>query len=204
MDLKEAISWLFPSEREGRRAKLQQADHAIEESSNYRTLTTEEGQQIALLALALYDAGEESFAPQRILTHVAAIVPGSLQGLYPQLLARDLFWTEGMLFREAEPGLRDQLIALVEAGTSDPAFHPGYDQHAFLSILAAIGDEVVQATFRKWRDTPPPGYPHPEEVLPGAGWELTPEGQRRDLYVVPNVDLVAKEPIQAVVPSSPE
>lgn len=204
MDLKEALSWLFPSDAEGSREKYRQADEYVEDSSNYRGLTAEEGQQIALLALDLYDAGEtKGYAPQIILTNVAAVVPGSLQGLYPQLLARDLFWTEGMMFREADPALRDHLIALVEAGAHDPAFHPSYRQSEFLYILAAIGDEVVQATFRKWRDNPPPGYPHPEDILPEAGWEFTPEGQRRDLFVAPNFDLVSVAPTQAPVSISP-
>ena len=197
MDPREALSSLFPSYEEGSREKQRQADEYVENSSNYRALTAEEGKQVALMALDLYDAGEtKGYAPQIILTNIAAVVPGSLKGLYPQLLARDLFWTEGMMFREADPALRDRLIALVEIGTHDPTFHPSYRQNEFLYILAAIGDEVVQATFRKWRDNPPPGLPHPEDVLPETGWELTPGGRRRNLYVAPMQAAAASSPVQ--------
>ena len=35
---------------------------------------------------------------------------------------------------EGDPALRDHLIALVETGTNDPAFHPRYRQNEFLQI----------------------------------------------------------------------
>lgn len=203
MDFKEALSGLIPSENATYTEKYYQAQKYIQESRNYRMLTKEEGREIALAALDLYDAGDQTtYNPHIILTNLAAVVPGSLENLYRQLLARDLFWLEGMMFYGADAALRDHLITLVETGTYDPAFHASYRHDEFLYILAWIGDKVVEAAFRRWREAPPAGLPHPEFVLPDAGWEMTPDGQRRTLYPVPNIDLIVVEPAAVTASSS--
>jgi hypothetical protein len=62
------------------------------------------------------------------------------------------------------------LIQLLEA--------PPHDEDA-LFPLASIGDEVVQQTFQRWRSSTSAWHP---DLTREAGWELTPEGGRRDLY----------------------
>ena len=102
-------------------------------------------------------------------------------------------------FYEADSATRDQIIALLESGTSTY-----YSREDLLSALAWIGDEVVQACFQNWRDHPPAW--HAELINPldhyttYGGWELTRQGKRRDLYYPANYDLVLAEVIPAETP----
>lgn len=167
----------------------------IEKSVTYRHLTAEEGHTIALAALKLYDTGNNAdrYYPQMVLTHLANGVPGSPKGLYSQLLARDLYWREGQIFREADLTIRDHLIDLLASGIPDLTVHSSYTPDRLLCMLARIGDEAVQQTFQHWNQVPPPAFAHPEYFLHEAGWELTPEGKRRDLYFQLCYDLAPEE-----------
>jgi transposase len=55
-----------------------------------------------------------------------------------------------------------------------------------LFALAWIADDLVRDQFRAWREYPPPWRSHlyvaPHEYAHEAGWELTMEGGRRELY----------------------
>ncbi len=56
-----------------------------------------------------------------------------------------------------------------------------------LLALAWIGDDIARAAFRSWRDDPPAWadqlYVPPHRYAEEAGWELAPQGGRRDLFV---------------------
>ncbi len=158
---------------------------------SYRHLTIEEGREIALAALERYDAMPtlDDFLPQQVLTNLVKAVPGSLKELTSLFLERRLAYSEEQLFREADAATRDRIMVLLERGTS--AF---YTQEELLNALAWIGDELVQAHFHQWRTALPPwrtakGFPL-DCYPPNAGWELTSEGVRRDLYYQANYDLV--------------
>jgi hypothetical protein len=62
----------------------------------------------------------------------------------------------------------------------------GDRQNDALVALAWIGDEAVQTAFSKWRDSPPAWvdklFVPPHRYAEEAGWELTLEGKRRDLF----------------------
>lgn len=68
--------------------------------------------------------------------------------------------------------------------------HPAFSKqrNGLLLALAWIGDDLVRDQFRAWRESPPPWRsqlslaPHPHEYAVEAGWELTQEGGRRELY----------------------
>ncbi len=143
---------------------------------------------MASLALKLFDAGFQpdtlkagfELLPARILTNLADVVPGSLTGLYSEFLIRDLSWNTMSLFRQADPHTRDRIIALLETGEGV------YDRGALLCALAWMEDESIPLQFDQWRRTPPAWsadfyYPLEEFTLE-AGWELTEDGRRHDLY----------------------
>jgi hypothetical protein len=160
----------------------------------YYSLSAQQGREIALAAIERYDARPEvdDFLPQEVLTNLADVVSGSLKGLTHLLLERDLAFAQNQIFREADAATRDQIIALLESGTS-----VYYSREDLLSALAWIGDEVVQACFQTWRDHPPAWhtkliYPLDHYAIYG-GWELSRQGKRRNLYFPVNYDLVSTE-----------
>ena len=68
------------------------ARHAHEQMEFYRSLSPVQGKELALAALHLFENGENTrdYLVEHILTKVANIVPGSLQGLHAQLLDRNI------------------------------------------------------------------------------------------------------------------
>jgi hypothetical protein len=82
-----------------------------------------------------------------------------------------------VIYHSASPEVAGRIVGLL----------PGENTDHMLLALAWIGDGVAQAAFRSWRDDPPgwaaqlhvPPHRYAEE----AGWELTPQGARRDLFV---------------------
>ena len=177
-------------------APFQEAQLVAETSALYRRVTAQEGHQMASLALHLFDAGfgpetlKAGFdlLPTQILTNLADVVPGSLTGLYPEFLTRDLSWGTMSLFRQADPHTRDRVIALLETGEGV------YDRGALLCALAWMEDENIPLQFDQWRRTPPAwsaGFSYPlEEFTIEAGWELTEDGRRRDLYYQNSYDIM--------------
>lgn len=177
------------------RVRFNQSVPVVENPKMYYSLTLEAGRTVARAALDLFDSGAnaDAFLPHTILTNLANVVPGSLVGLYAELLARDLYWPEGAMFREADPATRNHLIALIDSGERNSTVGSSYTPDRLLCMLAWIGDEVVQEAFARWRQTPPAGLVKPEDSLYEAGWELTAEGKRRDLYFRQNTDLLLSE-----------
>jgi len=171
-----------------------EAENLVVSSETYRHFTVDEGRSIAVAALELFDAGANSneYIPHQILTNLANVVPGSLQGLYPSLLERDLGWGSDSMFREADWATRDRIISLLDAQVQSI-----YTRQDLLCALAWIGDDVVQRQFYQWHQTPPMWrnllYTPPEEYANAAGWELTEEGTRRNLFFEMCYDLVVPE-----------
>jgi hypothetical protein len=187
------------------RERFNKAEQIVENPKTYYHATLQEGREIARAAFNLLDTGMKpnAYLPHKILTNLANVVPGSLQGLYLRLLERDFGWGSDALFREADAQTRDQIIALLETGTEDI-----YRCTHLLCALAWIGDEVVQARFAQWRRTPPAwsvSLSSPlEDYTYQAGWELTVDGRRRDLCHLENYDLVAADEAAAAIIPGPE
>src|SRR5712692_3483555 len=149
----------------------------------YRELTAQEGKELAQLALDFLEANpdEDTALARIILTRLATVVPGSLKGLYPQFIARRMFWGEGVLFREADPITRDQLFVLLQEQSKDiPTLA------RCVCALSWIGDGTVQDRFHQWQRDAPPWLLTLAQSLDTytrlAGWELTEDGKRRNLY----------------------
>lgn len=170
------------------------AHHAREQVDFYRSLSPAQGKELALAALHLFEQGKNTrdYLVEEILTKLANSVPGSLQGLHAQLLDRNIHWGDQGLYREADAATRDRIISLLEADNIPEILQSDLPDVALrqylLPALAWIGDEYVQKQFLKWRETPLPWSisPYFRQPLDAyahyAGWELTGDGKRRDLY----------------------
>jgi len=190
---------------------LRQAYEMLSQTTLYEVLSQEEGRSLARMALALSEKEnvDEEFrwVPHLVLANVANAVPGALAGLYPQLLRQDFSYGMDALFREADVETRDQLLTWIENEERTV-----YSRDQLLSCVAWINDEVVRAAFRRWRDYPPAWalyLPRPVEWFTlVAGWELTAEGGRRDLYYSTCYGLIPSstqpseqiEPVETVLP----
>jgi hypothetical protein len=151
----------------------------------YRQLSVSEGHQLASDIIGLWQTGPDLYRSpgeptglvEDILLHLACLVPGAITGLHDELIDGGLLYpTE--LFRDADSEARERLIELVQKPPHDVLL---------LGPLAWIGDEVVQRTFHRWRQSPPVwdpeiGFRINNYFTRDAGWQLTKRGGRRDLY----------------------
>jgi hypothetical protein len=180
------------------------ADRARERVNFYRSLSPAQGKELALAALHLVEDGENTdYLAEQILTKLANIVPGSLHGLHPLFLERDIHWGDKGLYREADLATRDYIIALLESDDIVEMLqsHRGDIElrQDLLASLAWIGDEHVQRQFLKWRETPPPwsvsrAFEKPLDAYTHyAGWELTENGKKRELYFQQCYELIPVE-----------
>lgn len=89
------------------------------------------------------------------------------------------------MYKSASGEARDHLLQQVD--TDDE------NRNHILLMLAHIGDDVVVRQFRQWRQSPPSWanelYVAPEHYTTEAGWELTKDGQRRELFITPSYSL---------------
>ena len=126
----------------------------------YRGLDATGGREVAEFALSELDEDNREDA----LEELAALVPGAFEGLHTRLLEERIEQHE--LFRGAPADARDELIRRLASGEVRDSF-------AMLA-LAWIGDERVREVFATRDD----GAHWATE----GGWELLPDGGRRDLH----------------------
>ena len=175
--------------------------------ATFRSLTPEQANTLARWVLRRYDAQPHGLDWPGWLGTIANYVDGGLDGLYAPMVARRFFWPGGV-YCGADLAARDEIIRLIE----DPMW-PKNALNDMLLCLAWIGDDVVRGRFLAWREQPPPWrktlYVSPEEYAVEADWELTPEGERRDLFYTTSYELVAHDesdetgrssPVRAAVP----
>ncbi|WKL00012.1 hypothetical protein Q0F98_22490 [Paenibacillus amylolyticus] len=102
----------------------------------------------------------------------------------PELLEQEIYYP-AILYKSASGEVRDRLLQQVN--TDDE------NRNHILLMLAHIGDDVVVQQFRQWRQSPPSWaselYVAPEHYTTEAGWELTKDGQRRELFTTPSYSL---------------
>lgn len=112
---------------------------------------------------------------------------GQLNTSVPGALAEwaEAFATQGLLlpswlYLGASPSATRHLLNLLDQPASSLPLN------GILLALAWAGDELVRDQFRTWRESPPPWrselYVAPYDYAVEAGWELAPEGGRRELY----------------------
>lgn len=151
------------------RDNTQQLTHAL------RALSREQALQLAQEFWALYDHEEFAYA----LGQINTVVPGALAELHEVFIEERMF-VPSWLYLGGAPETTERLLGLMK----DEALKG--ERNALLLALAWIGDDLVRAVFRSWREQPPAWrselYIDPDRYAEEAGWELTPEGGKRVLY----------------------
>lgn len=156
----------------------------------YQGLSVDQIRHLTAYAEELWDSGGENEA-QEIALCLAAFTQANLDNFLRRLINEKEFeFYSCLLFHRAPPDVRDTLLQQVEnyAGSRD----------GILCALAWIGDEVVVKQFNRWRQEPPTWcdtlYLPPHDYARQAGWELTKEGRRRNLYFPQCTHLIKQLP----------
>jgi hypothetical protein len=81
-------------------------------------LSKEQGRALALTAFDLHDSRtkNDDYIVHQILSNLAKFVSGALQGLYGEIIERQLYWGDGVTFREADHEICTRLLGLLEGG----------------------------------------------------------------------------------------
>lgn len=141
----------------------------------YRSLEPDEARGLARLALDAFEPGEFGIT-QEILLGLACLRPCSLGEFHEAMVDRRIFYP-GVIYHGASPDVAARIVEML----------PGDDTNHMLVALAWIGDEVVRDAFRAWRAVPPEWVARlhipPHRYAEQAGWEMTPQGESRDLFV---------------------
>ena len=142
----------------------------------YLGLEKEECERLSGYAEGLIGTDSHGVA-EDILRCLAAFTDVPLDRCLRALLSSSSF-SPSLAFRNSPPDVRDSLISRLEEDQES--------RNHILLALAWIGDAVVVSQFQKWRLNPPDWrgslFIPPEDYSREAGWELAPDGQRRDLY----------------------
>ena len=163
-----------------------------------RDLGLEEAQLLSqrMLTHAAFQEEEHHDTWSRLLAQINLFVPGALVPVLPTLVEHRQF-DPGHLYLGAGKQIGQQVLELLQSPATIPPYH-------LLSALAWIGNEAVQAQFHAWRLSPPDWrlehFP-PENSSLEAGWELTADGRRRDLYSSTCFDLVPVDPAASFHPT---
>lgn len=148
-----------------------------------RALTAGQGREIAREMWARADRDEMMW----LLGLLGASVPGALADLIPDLVATHHL-QPGWLYLNAPSAITDLLLQQLD----DSSFQ--VERNALLLALAWIGDDRVREQFTAWRADVPSWrndlYLAPYDYAAEAGWELTPDGNRRQLYCTTSYELV--------------
>ncbi len=137
----------------------------------YRQLTEADAQRLVERVRALPNDTFEA-----ILGALACYWPGVIP--HHELLARNIFTTPHA-YRDADESVVDELLSRLRAA-------PAPQDWLMLASLAWANGPRVVRQFAQWRVDPPNWslsvYSSPLDYLREAGWTLTDDGKRRDLF----------------------
>ncbi len=156
----------------------------------YRELT--EAEIAELVQRSLTDANELGTA----LVCLACWHPGSLKPFHERFIEQGLFYPP-LIYHDADEHCGAHLAELI------PTSEETLQRHHLLLCMAWAGNSEVQRRFADWRDSPPEWaddlHVPPHTYAQEAGWELRPNGERRDLYFPTALPLVPPEAAPEVV-----
>ena len=142
----------------------------------YALLSEEETAELkqAVLDLTLQEAWETA---EQIVLEMACFTNASLTECLEALVEAKSY-RASVAFKGASEKIRDELIQQVQSDACN--------RSELLLALAWIGDQKVVQLFNEWRSTPPEWkgelYVPPEEYSLETGWELTKDGEKRELF----------------------
>lgn len=141
----------------------------------YISLSDQEADCMLKYAMELLAVHNESEA-EDILLSLVCYRDDHISDALPELIQRGLFYNP-ILFKDAPEDIRDQLLERMKWDEDN--------RNHLLLVLGWIGDTVVIDQFREWQIQRPKWaeqlYVIPETYALDGGWELTLDGERRDL-----------------------
>lgn len=141
----------------------------------YKSLSEQEADRILAYAMELLTLNNESTA-EDILLSLVCYRNDNISKVLPALIEHSLFHNS-ILFKDSSQNIRDQLLERVTWDEDN--------RNHLLLVLGWIGDSVVIDQFQAWRLQLPTWADElcvpPEHYALDGGWELTPDGERRDL-----------------------
>nr|WP_240344178.1 DUF1963 domain-containing protein [Paenibacillus sp. SYP-B3998] len=142
----------------------------------YMSLSAEDAGKMLDYAVNLLVSGDEDTSKD-ILLSLVCYKNISLSAWIPELISRELYYP-GILFKDASEEVRNQLMDQVE--------YDNDNRNHLLSALVWIGDEQVVQRLHEWRKSSPEWVGNlnisPDLYTYEAGWELTEEGERHNLF----------------------
>lgn len=116
---------------------------------------------------------------QEVLPALACLQSGSLKPFHHRLIDREIVYP-GLIYHDADEDCALRFVDLMR--TSENRLRSNH----LLLCMAWAGNAEVQKAFSRWRESPPAWaadlHVPPHAYADEAGWELTPDGQRRDLF----------------------
>jgi hypothetical protein len=150
--------------------------------SAYETLTVEEGKELAAYAINVSDSDTR----ETMFMNLGLLIPGALDDIYPKILEQKPHDWERML-KYARPEISEQIAAALQRETDQEK------RGELISALAWIGDECAQTRLAGIAHEPAQSWSDRElqvqDIIPIAGWELTEDGKRRDLFYAESYEL---------------
>ncbi|NLE37110.1 MAG: hypothetical protein GX621_03700, partial [Pirellulaceae bacterium] len=147
----------------------------------YRSLAFDDVQQLVGIAIESVSDDDAELA-ENIFRNLACLKPGSLLPFHDQLIDRHLY-CPGVMYHGATADTANRILGCLSSTNFDDAL----PLNQILCALAWIGNETVQRAFDSWRHDPPGWadslYIPVEAYAQIAGWELMPDGGRRDLFL---------------------
>lgn len=141
----------------------------------YISLSDQEADCMLKYAMELLAVHNESEA-EDILLSLVCYRDDHISDALPELIQRGLFYNS-ILFKDAPQDIRNRLLERVKWDEDN--------RNHLLLVLGWIGDTVVVDQFREWQIQRPKWaeqlYVTPETYALDGGWELTLDGERRDL-----------------------
>ncbi|MFJ7405023.1 MULTISPECIES: DUF1963 domain-containing protein [unclassified Lysinibacillus] len=154
---------------------IQYVSYPLSMEQMYLSLSAQEADCMLKYALELLAVNNESEA-EDILLSLVCYRDDNISDALPELIERGLF-DNPILFKDASQGIRNLLLEQVKWDDDN--------RNHLLLVLGWIGDTVVTEQFREWHMQPPTWseqlFVTPETYALDGGWELTPDGERRDL-----------------------
>lgn len=154
---------------------IQYVPYPLSMEQIYISLSDQEAGSMLKYALELLAVNNESEA-EDILLSLVCYRDYNISDALPELIQRGLFYNP-ILFKDSPQVIRDQLLERI---TSDED-----NRNHLLLVLGWIDDSVVIDQFHQWQKQPPKWtgqlFVTPENFALDGGWELTPDGERRNL-----------------------
>lgn len=151
----------------------------------FARLRSEDVERLITLAVSLIPARRD--AADDLAVYLATFTTANLQDLQRARLAAELLHP-GVVFRKAPEDVRQKLIEHTRPESNQ------LDLNHALVALAWVGDESVVRLFASWQMNPPSWrsklHVAPADYSYEAGWEVSPSGNRRDLYLSSAIALV--------------